>query len=76
MQKTFRDLEVAWADHIGGIRGKRMRAALQKPSPLDALFDRPMSDAAFAVELRRIQSLPRDVARLHPLQGDVWGGPN
>ena len=76
MSHTIRDLELAWADHVGGRRGRRLRAAIQQPSLLDEIFDRPVPDEVYARELAKIKRTPRAHAKLYGFIGDTWGGRN
>jgi len=76
MSHTIRDLEYAWADRVGGERGRRLRAALAKRSSVDLLLDRPMTDAEFAAALAKIENVPKKVARLYAMPGDAWGEAN
>jgi len=65
MPKTKRELLHAVADKIGGAHGERMRRALKKKTPFDAIMDLPMSDGAFAAELEKLETdLPKAFAKM------------
>jgi len=77
MPKTKRTLLSALADRIGGGHGRRMRAALSRIAPFDDLLDRPMDDAAYDSELKRLETdLPKAFATMKPREWErpgSWG---
>lgn len=76
MPKTRRDLYSAIADIVGGKRGKRMRASLEKAPITDPLLAQPVSDERFEAELLKLEKMSKHERPGFILDGDSWSLPN
>lgn len=80
MPHTKRELLQRLAETVGGPEAERLRAVLARPSPIDDLLDRPMSDEAWTAEWTRLErDLPKALATIRSRAGEkpgTWGGVN
>jgi hypothetical protein len=68
MQKTGRDLLGQLSERLGGPKGLRLRAALEKPLLRDLkALDEPLADAEFSERLEKMAN---------PGPSGSWGMPN